>query len=90
MNKLGEFTHIKTGDVYIKNFTATNTSKAHDGQKMVSYRNQEGQELVMDEAQFLQEFKPKASTCCVCGTTDGLRSDGRYGYRCGRVNCMVF
>lgn len=28
--------------------------------------------------------------CCVCGTTERLRNDGWYGYRCDSDNCVPF
>lgn len=32
----------------------------------------------------------KIPKCCVCGTTDNLRKDGWYGYRCDSEDCMCF
>jgi len=29
-------------------------------------------------------------SCCVCGTMEGIREDGWYGYRCGSADCLVF
>jgi len=28
--------------------------------------------------------------CCVCGTTENLRKDGWYGYRCSSPDCICF
>ena len=32
---------------------------------------------------------PEQPMCCVCGTTENVRYDGWYGYRCDSEDCMV-
>lgn len=34
----------------------------------------------------LESHRPKR--CCVCGTTENLRKDGWYGYRCDKASCV--
>lgn len=58
-NKISNFIHIKTGNIYYVLGEAINSTNDRDGQIIIIYSNKEGQVFVREKNEFLEKFKPK-------------------------------
>lgn len=74
--------------VVVSYATGAGTSK---GTKVMVYRDTESRQLFFRTPEdFRNRMEVIPPTCCVCGTTENLYDDGRYGWRCRGADCIPF